>query len=117
MNSAATGRGLEKINHGREQYEGSALSGALVPADLDRSAMAQVLVAKALSKGAQLNGPGGLLNELTCRALESALQVEMSEHLGYEHRQDLGDRGGNLRNGAARKANRHDTTFRRHAPQ
>ena len=88
--------------------EDSALSGTLVPADLDMSAMAQLLVDQARSQGVQLTGPGGLLNELTSRALESALQVEMSEHLGYEHGQAPGDGGGNLRNGSTRKTIRTD---------
>lgn len=88
--------------------EDSALSGALVPADLDMSAMAQLLVDQARSQGVQLTGPGGLLNELTSRALESALQVEMSEHLGYEHGQAPSDGGGNLRNGSTRKTIRTD---------
>jgi hypothetical protein len=33
----------------------------------------------------QLTGPGGLLTGLTKQVLETALQVEMAEHLGYEH--------------------------------
>lgn len=36
--------------------------------------------------GIDLVGPDGLLNRLTKNVLESALEAEMDEHLGYEKR-------------------------------
>jgi len=35
------------------------------------------------SEGAQLVGPGGLLSDLTKTVLETALEVEMEDQLGY----------------------------------
>ncbi len=40
------------------------------------------LVAQARERGLQLTGEGGLLQELTRRILESALEGELSDHLG-----------------------------------
>lgn len=34
----------------------------------------------------RLTGPGGLLKQLTKMVVESALEEEMSEHLGYDKR-------------------------------
>jgi transposase-like protein len=50
----------------------------------------------------QLTGPDGLLTGLTRRVLETALEVERTEHLGHEP----GERAvsGNVRNGRTRKA-------------
>lgn len=46
-----------------------------------------------------LDGPGGLVNQLTARIIERALGAEMDGHLGYE-KGDLSGRGtGNSRNG------------------
>jgi hypothetical protein len=47
-------------------------------------ALAEQLVEEARASGVSLVGPGGLLAELTKRVLETGLEVEMSEHLGYE---------------------------------
>jgi transposase-like protein len=50
-----------------------------------------------------LVGPGGLLAELTKRVLELGLEVEMSEHLGYDKHAVAGRDGGNSRNGTRSK--------------
>ena len=46
--------------------------------------IAEQLVEQAKADGVELVGPGGLLNGLTRTVLETALEVEMSEHLGYD---------------------------------
>ena len=51
---------------------------------LDEQGVAEQLVAQARAKGIDLVGPDGLLNQLTKRVLETALEEEMSEHLGYD---------------------------------
>jgi hypothetical protein len=51
----------------------------------DLDAVADELVAAARAGGVALTGPGGLLTGLTKRVLESALEVEMADHLGQEH--------------------------------
>ncbi len=48
----------------------------------DRS-LAEQLVDQARADGKDLVGPGGLLSELTKQVLETGLEVEMEEHLGY----------------------------------
>ena len=52
--------------------------------------LARRLVDEARTKGVSLVGPGGLLGGLTKTVLETALEAEMTEHLGYEPH----DRGG-----------------------
>jgi putative transposase len=70
--------------------------------------LAEQLVDRARSSGVELTGPGGLLSGLTKQVLETALQVEMTDHLGYE-RHDVAGRGsGNSRNGATTKTVRTD---------
>src|SRR5438105_3025927 len=46
-------------------------------------ALAQELVERARSEGVELVGPGGLLTGLTKTVLETALEAEIDEHLGY----------------------------------
>ncbi|MFI2458223.1 IS256 family transposase, partial [Streptomyces sp. NPDC019539] len=53
------------------------------PATVDDQLLNE-LVARAQSEGLQLTGEGGLLQQLTKRLLESALEGEMTDHLGYD---------------------------------
>jgi putative transposase len=46
---------------------------------------------------------GGLLTGLTATVLETALEAEMSEHLGYDKHDPVGREGGNSRNGTRTK--------------
>ena len=46
-------------------------------------ALARELVERARTEGAQLVGPGGLSSDLTKTVLETALEVELEDHLGY----------------------------------
>lgn len=63
---------------------------------IDHQKLAQQLLAQAKSEGVELVGPNGLLNQLTANVLETALEAEMDEHLGYEkhHVSRRGSRGG-----------------------
>jgi putative transposase len=65
--------------------------------------LAARLVEEAQATGVNLVGPGGLLAELTKRVLELGLEVEMSEHLGYDKHDVAGRDGGNSRNGTRTK--------------
>ena len=49
--------------------------------------------------GLHLAGEGGLLQQLTKRLLESALEGELTDHLGYDRQDPTGRDGGNSRNG------------------
>src|SRR5882672_9516602 len=48
-------------------------------------------------------GENGLLKELTKAILERALQVELTDHPGYEKHDPVGHHRGNTRNGKSRK--------------
>ena len=64
---------------------------------------AELLVARARTKGVELTGEDGLLMGLVRQVLQTGLEVEMAEHLGYE-RHAVGGRGsGNSRNGTTPK--------------
>lgn len=52
--------------------------------DVDQQELAQQFLAQAREQGIDLVGPDGLLNRLTKNVLETALEAEMDEHLGYE---------------------------------
>lgn len=61
------------------------------------------LVSRAAAEGLQLTGEGGLLQQLTKRLLESALEGEITDHLGYDKHDPAGKNGGNSRNGTRAK--------------
>lgn len=54
-------------------------------------------------KPEDLIGENGLLKQLTKRLLERAMQVEMTEHLGYAKNKPSGQKTGNSRNGTSKK--------------
>ena len=54
-----------------------------------------MLVDQARADGLQLTGEGGLLQQLTKRVLESALEGEITDHLGYDKHDPAGQDGGN----------------------
>ncbi len=65
---------------------------------------AQELVRLAKEQGLSLTGPDGLLKQFTKSVLETALNEEMTEHLGHEKNRAPGDReSANVRNGARPK--------------
>jgi putative transposase len=73
-----------------------------LPAGVDAELIGQ-LVEQARSAGLQLTGEGGLLQQLTKRVLEAALDGEITDHLGYDKHDPVGKNGGNSRNGARAK--------------
>lgn len=70
---------------------------------LELGALAEQLVADAAERGVQLTGEGGLLTRLTKQVLQSALEAEMSTHLGYDKHEATGRNRGNSRNGTTPK--------------
>ena len=79
-----------------------------VPANAlpDEAAMkdwAELLVARARAEGVELTGDGGLLTGLVRQVLQTGLEVEMTEHLGYERNAVEGRGSGNSRNGTTPK--------------
>jgi putative transposase len=67
---------------------------------------ARELVRLAREQGLSLTGPDGLLKQLTKTVIETALNEEITEHLGYEKNDPAGQRprGGNVRNGSRPKS-------------
>jgi len=61
------------------------------------------LVGRAREGGLQLTGEGGLLAQLTKRLVESALEGELTDHLGYVKHDADGRDGANSRNGRRSK--------------
>jgi transposase-like protein len=66
--------------------------------------LAERLVDQARGDGIALTGQGGLLPQLIARVLETGLEVEMTEHLGYERHDVAGNNSGNSRNGSFPKS-------------
>jgi putative transposase len=64
---------------------------------------ARELVRQARERGVSLTGPDGLLKQLTKTVLETALDEELTEHLGYEKNDPAGSPNGNVRNGTRSK--------------
>jgi transposase-like protein len=75
--------------------------GELVPAEAAGSMRewAEQLVARAREDGVALTGEGGLLTDLMRHVLQTGLEVEMAEHLGYERGEAPPGGMGNARNG------------------
>lgn len=61
------------------------------------------LVSRARAGGLKLTGEGGVLQQLTKRLLESALEGEITDHLGYDKHDPAGRGTGNSRNGTRSK--------------
>ena len=65
---------------------------------------ALTFVRMAKEKGLDLTGPDGLLKQFTKSVLETALDEEMTEHLGRaKHKKSKDDRAANTRNGTTAK--------------
>lgn len=75
-------------------------SAGLVPAGVtDLAGVAEALVEAARADGVGLTGEGGLLTGLIRRVMQTALEVELTDHLGYEPHAVEGRGSGNSRNG------------------
>lgn len=75
---------------------------AATPHEVEQAAVRE-LVKAARARGDQLTGPDGLLKSITKQVIESALEEEMTEHVGYDKHAVEGRNGGNSRNGARSK--------------
>ena len=82
------------------------MTDTIEPMELDedeKQRLAQRLVDQAKEQGVDLVGPGGLLTGLTKTVLETALEEELAEHLGYDKHDAAGRNGGNSFNGTRAK--------------
>jgi hypothetical protein len=69
---------------------------------LDEQLVAE-LMSRVKAGGLALTGEGGVLAQLTKRLLESALEGEITDHLGYDKHDPAGRGTGNSRNGTRAK--------------
>ncbi|BBX52682.1 transposase [Mycolicibacterium poriferae] len=58
--------------------------------EVDELEVARELVRQAREAGVSLTGPGGLLKAMTKTVIETALDEELSEHLGYDRHDPAG---------------------------
>ena len=65
-------------------------------AGIDEQSVVEQLVAQAREKGIELVGTDGLFSQLT----KLVLDVEVSDHLGYDKRDPVGRNRGNSHNGS-----------------
>jgi hypothetical protein len=94
---------LQPVPEGGSGLSGGAPGGEPVPGDAWRQELAEELIGRARSEGVQLAGPGGLLTAITQMVLETALETELADHLGYD-KGDPARRGSpNVRNGHSAK--------------
>ncbi|GAB2829129.1 hypothetical protein GCM10027176_36650 [Actinoallomurus bryophytorum] len=79
-----------------EYVSESATASEAVPAKPVDQRLVDELVDRAQTEGVQLTGEGGLLQQLTKRLLESALEGEITDHLGYDKHDPAGRNTGIL---------------------
>ena len=72
------------------------------PGRIDEGLVAQ-LVGQARAEGISIDGEGGLLAQMTKLVVESALEGEMADHLGYDKHAKGASADGNARNGVRSK--------------
>ena len=74
-----------------------------VPRSQVEQAAVRELVRAARARGEDLTGPDGLLKAITATVLETALEEELTEHLGHAKHQAPTGESGNIRNGTRPK--------------
>jgi putative transposase len=96
---SATSSGPPSVVDRRELDDGPAVS----LRELARGPWLDELFDRVDAQGVRLTGEGGFLPELVRAVLERGLEIELSDHLGYEKGDPAGRGGGNCRNGSTRK--------------
>ncbi len=87
--------GLQEMVLPAEEAAAKRLAAFVSDAAVDR------MIADAQDAGVSLlDGPGGLIGQLTARVIERALGAEMDDHLGYVKGDPAGNGTGNSRNGS-----------------
>jgi putative transposase len=87
--------GLQEMVLPAEEAAAKRLAAFVSDAAVDR------MMADAQDAGVSLlDGPGGLIGQLTARVIERALGAEMDDHLGYVKGDPAGNGTGNSRNGS-----------------
>jgi hypothetical protein len=102
------GAGPDREAAGAERREATAAAPGILERlpDEMRNRLADELVHELLAGAKseeEIVGPGGLLSQLTERLGERAMEVELTDHLGYESHQEPPGGTGNTRNGGTPK--------------
>ena len=79
------------------------MSDTIEPMAIDQAQLAHELVEQARAEGVDLVGPRIIKKKMTKAVLETALEAELSAHLGYDKHDPAGRTGGNSRNGTRTK--------------
>jgi putative transposase len=87
-------------DEGEQEPGGEEWSAAARLADLVSPEAVDRMLADADAAGLAVDGPGGLLSQLTKTVLERALGAELDDHLGYVKGDPAGNGSGNSRNGS-----------------
>ncbi len=74
----------EGIHVMNDEIEPAVLPAEVMPQGASMQDFAEALVEQARTDGVDLTGEGGLLTGFIRQVLQTGLEVEMSEHLGYE---------------------------------
>src|SRR3569833_550112 len=94
---------MEDAPMSSEDVSESASVAVAVPVKPVDQRLGDELVGRAQAEGVLLTGEGGLLQQLTKRLLDSALEGETTDHLGYDKHDPAGRNTGNSRNGTRAK--------------
>src|SRR5680860_725596 len=85
----------------------STVEGPMVDSDVVRDMISDEELDRLMDRvdagGLELLGPEGVLTELTSRIMNRAMDVELSDQLGYERGDPAGRGSGNNRNGTSPK--------------
>ena len=104
--SAAGVAGSEPGGRARRRAGGGRWDGRLELADELKELLPDELLDELLAGARteeEITGRGGLLSQLTKRLVERAMEVELTDHLGYEPHQEPPGGAGNTRNGSTSK--------------
>lgn len=93
----------QKEQHNYDEHDQEQLPEAFTRPSAEELEVARELVRSARERGTALTGPGGLLKALTKTVIETALDEEMADHLGYHKHDPAGQNTGNSRNGVRTK--------------
>ena len=97
--SAKAAEAPQKENEHHATGDDGQLPKAFTRPSAEELEVARELVRSARERGTALTGPGGLLKALTKTVIETALDEEMTDHLGYDRHDAAGRGSGNSRNG------------------
>jgi transposase-like protein len=80
--------------------DGDAREDVVPAAGFEMRDFAAEIVARSRAEGVELTGENGLLTAMVREVLQTGLEVELADHLGYERYDRAGDNSGNSRNGS-----------------